>query len=403
MISVYMVEIKTELLYNYCVMKNNRSEEHMNDRILKVTPAEEWTAMFDRTGENDVTWLGADGIYTIPLNGNDRLGSADDSSQTFFVFSDTLMGASDKDGRCVVTSRMHNHTAALLDGKTPARDAIEYIYGYRANRDPERNLFDKALWLFDGVCVGDKIHVFGFPQKDWKPIRIDMITVPIVDGVPRCEEYTAIEGIKELICTENDDYQYALGIGITPNTSSAHAPAPDGYIYFYGYRDALKEFSRKDLIAARIPEDKFPDFSELRYWNGSEWTDDIRQSAPLISRVSCEMSVTPIPTGKLSGKYIAVFTLDCSSPYMMYSIGESPVGPFEEPVCFYEAPEHGTLSANGKNQLYTYNAKAHPHLSDDNRLLVSYNKNVSDMGEQYSVDYHPVFLWLDLDDTEEKL
>ena len=79
---------------------------------------------------------------------------------------------------------------------------------------------------------------------------------------------------------------------------------------------------------------------------------------------------------------------------MMYAIGDSPVGPFQKSVCFYQAPEHGQDDGG----VYTYNAKAHPHLSKDGKLLVSYNcNNRNRFGSQTSVEYHPRFLWLDLD------
>ena len=38
-----------------------------SERPLAVTRAPEWTAVFERTAG----WLGADGIYSIPLNGYD--------------------------------------------------------------------------------------------------------------------------------------------------------------------------------------------------------------------------------------------------------------------------------------------------------------------------------------------
>ena len=47
-----------------------------------------------------------------------------------------------------------------------------------------------------------------------------------------------------------------------------------------------------------------------------------------------------------------------------------------------------------------YNAKAHPHLSNGDMLLISYNVNVEGEGVmQWTIDYHPRFLWLDLDPT----
>ncbi|MFB7085232.1 hypothetical protein [Streptomyces sp. NPDC056296] len=53
---------------------------------------------------------------------------------------------------------------------------------------------------------------------------------------------------------------------------------------------------------------------------------------------------------------------------MMYAIGDNPAGPFSAPTRFYTAPE---FEGVGPGQRYTYNAKAHPSLSQPGKLLVS--------------------------------
>ena len=55
------------------------------------------------------------------------------------------------------------------------------------------------------------------------------------------------------------------------------------------------------------------------------------------------------------------------------------------------------LDAEGKKDtVFTYNAKAHPHLSEGSRLLISYNTNIWN-GENTPYCYHPRFIWLDLE------
>ena len=182
------------------------------------------------------------------------------------------------------------------------------------------------------------------------------------------------------------------------NTESAGAPDPDGYIYIYGYRDNFAAFSQKDLIVSRIHEDDFPDFSKLRYYDGRGWSANLADSAPVIRGISREYSVTPIPVGPKAGKYIAVFMDQCISGNIAYTIADTPYGPFGEVVRFYRAPEAGQiiLDAAGKEDtVFTYNAKAHPHLSKGSRLLISYNTNVW-KGNNTPYCYHPRFIRLDL-------
>ena len=371
--------------------------------VLVAKEASEWTAIFDRRGETG--WLGADGIYSVSLDGNDAFGSANDGTTTFFIFSDTLMGTAQKSGEVTDFAGMPAQTSALFTGNSPKFDDATFIYGFSANGNPGEHLFGEHKWMLDCYVQGESLYILGFPQKDWKPEQIDMITIPIRDGKPIYEEYSETENISELWHKIGDEHLYAFGIGITANTASAGAPSPDGYIYIYGYRDAIQEMSRKDLIVGRIHENDFPDFSKFTYWNGDGWVSTIEDCAILLCDVSCEMSVTAVTTGPFSGKYIAVYTAYTRSSDIMYAIGDTPVGPFDTPVKCYTAIEHGQVGASGHGTRVVYNAKAHPHLSRGDKLLISYNVNVEgDAVSQWTTDYHPRFLWLDLDpDKDEPL
>ncbi len=360
------------------------------------TTADDWTALFDRRGQSN-TWLGADGIYSVAIDGNDAYGSANESTKTFFIFSDSLMGTADENGHVTWAPGQPSQTSAVLTGNTADPDNIRFVWGNGGNGEFgwETHLFGEHKWMLDCFVVDDAIYILGFPERNWKPAQMDMIKIPIKNGEPDYANYSKTSDITQLNHYDAaGTYLYSYGIGIMKNTESAGAPNPDGYIYFYGYRDALQEYSRKDLIVSRLKESDFPDFSNLTYWNGTSWSDNIEESAPLVQNISCEMSVTPITSGPSAGKYLAVYTEGTESAKMNYAVGDSPVGPFDTPVTFYLAPEHG-LDNGGR---YTYNAKAHPHLSSDGKLLVSYNTNNSNtFGNQSSFEYRPVFLWLNLD------
>lgn len=368
---------------------------------LTCTTADEWTDLFFRTNQSQRTWLGADGIYSVSLDGNDAFASADGNTNTFFIFSDTLMGTSDANGKHTGQWGMPNHTSALLSGSAPDKDNISFVYGNGGNMRHDENLFGKKRWMLDCLVIGNKLYAFGFPEQDWKPTQIDMFTLPIQNGTVDYEAYTKTERISQLCYRDGNTALYAYGIGVMCNTESAGAPDPDGYIYIYGYRDAISEWSRKDLIVSRIKESDFPDFSKLRYWDGTNWVTGIQNSKPVLRSVSCEMSVTPITTGPYKGKYIAIYTKNTEGAEVAYSISDTPYSGFSSGVTFYNCPEYRTTSADGKGWLYTYNAKAHPHLSQGDKLLVSYNCNARDCNTQHPSDYHPRFLWLDLDPLDQ--
>jgi hypothetical protein len=372
------------------------SEEEENP-VLVAQTADEWNALFDQSGVKN-GWQGADGIYSVALDGNDSFGSATSDTNTFLIFSDTILGSSRSSGK-ISFAAMPNHTAAVLKGNLPDSSNLTFYYGEKASMALDgSNLFGLGDWMLDCFVVGDTLYIFGFAQSDWKPTRIDLFSVPIVDGMPDFANYSVKKNVKQLWSRIGDEYLYSYGIAVTCNTVAAGQPDPDGYLYIYGYRDDMKNFSEKDMIVSRIAESDFPNFSKLEYYEGDGvWGTDIEKSALILKRVSCEFSVTPIPEGPYAGKYIAIYTQDTQSSHLMYAIGDSLVGPFDEPVEFYTCPETGNTPVGGTGSYYTYNAKAHPHLSVDGKLLVSYNVNVNGVTcAQNTADYRPRFVTLDL-------
>lgn len=345
--------------------------------------ADQWTALFDRAGLHN-TWLGADGIYSIPLNCPDTLWSADAHTRTLFIFSDTIIGSADCSG-CISDGSMPNHTAALLEGNLPHPESITFLYGKNGSCTDRGNLFGEDQWLFDGFCHGESVGLFAFcHDAAWKPCRIDLLTLPLVDGRPDFAQVHRTRDIPQLLHT-TADHQYAFGMGLLQE---------EGWLYLYGYRDHLHQGSRKDLIAARIPLASLPDFGQIEYFTESGWGSDITQCACLLPAVSCEMSVTPLP----DGRYIAIYTENVQTARVMAALGSSPVGPFDRPICCYIAPESRTAPLGGDGVRYTYNAKAHPHLSSPDTLLISYNVNVLRNGfAQNTADYRPRFITLPLE------
>src|SRR3989442_1562311 len=74
--------------------------------------------------------------------------------------------------------------------------------------------------------------------------------------------------------------------------------------------------------------------------------------------------------------------------------GGSPIGPWGSAIPVYHAPEPDIDPAN----VYTYNAKGHPHLSRPGEMLISYNVNTFDFNENINnADiYRPRFIRLPL-------
>ena len=385
-----------------CMDQTIKNNTHIEPGV-KVEAADEWSRLFRRYDVTETAWIGADGIYSFALDGNDAFAGATDCTKTFFIFSDTLFGTASKDGRQAVRKAMPNHTCAILEGKKPDTARCRFIWGKGGSctldksdldNNEKKNLVGAPKWFTDGLVLGDKLYLFCYTPVGLVNDRVDMAVFPIVQGNADFQHYSLIETIPQL-CMLNQQGELAIdyGYAVHVNTKEAGAPNPDGYIYVYG---GGRDYSG---YVSRIKAEDFPDFSKLKYYDGSKWSKSLADSAAVIRGISREYSVTPIPTGPKAGKYIAIFMDQCVSGDIAYAIADTPYGPFGDAVRFYRAPEAGkaVLDANGKEDtIFTYNAKAHPHLSVGSRLLISYNTNVWN-GDNTPYCYHPRFIWLDLE------
>ena len=99
--------------------------------------------------------------------------------------------------------------------------------------------------------------------------------------------------------------------------------------------------------------------------------------------------MTPVVAGPLKGKYLLVSMHVERELYIR--IGESPVGPCGPRIDIYHTQE-----PDAGQEIYTYNAKAHPSLSPTGEWLISYNVNSRDWDSLIDNGdiYRPRFLWV---------
>src|ERR1700712_2774594 len=86
-----------------------------------VTEDNAWTSIFKRSKG----WFGADGIFSIPMDGVDSVGAAKNQT-TFFVFSDSLIGeVVDHKAKGMV---MPHNTVAYIKGNVPTANGIKFYW-----------------------------------------------------------------------------------------------------------------------------------------------------------------------------------------------------------------------------------------------------------------------------------
>lgn len=346
-----------------------------------VERAGAWDALFKRTSG----WTGADGIYSIPLDGCEQPQGQDH----LILFSDTFIGQVDAAGKRV-NSTIVNNTLAFLRGNQPDPGRLSFLWG--TNGTAPRAVFTPATataepndlyWLMDGVRVDSLFHVFALRLHTTGGGAFDFALNGVVILSFRLDENHYPVQVQQTdlpFFVKEGVLTAALGQAILPNARESGNRHYDGYLYIYAPRD---DASGKSLIASRVLPEHLLDFSQWQFWDGSGWGSDPAACAGITDRLSQEFSITEV-----GDRYLLVFQLGSS---VAIRIGDSPVGPFGFYSEIYQAPEV-RISGN----VFIYNAKAHPSLSDADSLLISYNVNTLSFAENLNIAdvYRPRFIKL---------
>jgi len=361
------------------------------DLSYHVEPAPEWTDLFYRKSG----WFGADGIFSIGLDGNDQ---NDGQEETLLIFSDTYIGEV-KDNAPRPGNTMVNNSVAYFIGT----EAMEKNISFHFKKDPQNRPItffvpnnakasaDQYYWLGDGFVnkeAENQLYLFTYHVEmtgpgvfDFREPDVSLLALP-AGARPPFNDQRQITTPLHIVSDSLGEGNF--GAGILVNTEWAQAPNPDGYVYIYACIG-----QDKNLVAARVKPKHFEDFASWRYWNGSDWGKQIGELKSITNAVSNELSVTPLA----DGRYLLIFQVLGISEKVGMRIGASPVGPFGEIKEIYRTPEID-------EGLLPYNAKAHPALSKEGELLISYNTITFDFWNDIQKDahiYRPRFIKLIFD------
>ncbi|RCH54356.1 hypothetical protein DJ568_13795 [Mucilaginibacter hurinus] len=354
-----------------------------------VEEDEKWTAIFNRTKG----WFGADGIFSIPLDGVDSIG-AGKNQKTLFVFSDTLIGEV-KDGKPLPGTKMPHNTIAYMQGNTPVFDGIHF-YWNKNDKGVAESVFHPTtpgtqkgdyFWLGDGFvnsAFNGNTYIFGYRVKNVKEGMGFAEVGNVLISIPKGSQFPFADHRQmdtPLWVKFEDGHHGSYGAAILNNTAAAKVPDADGYIYVYGIRDPWKQ-----VMVARVKPRDFEKFDKWRYYDGKSWNKNIMKASAIANMASNEMSVTPLP----DGRYAMIFQLAGMGKEVCMRLGSSPYGPFGPIIKLYNTDKFA-------DKVITYNAKAHPNLSQPGELLISYNVNFTDFFNQLNASpdiYRPRFIKL---------
>lgn len=353
-------------------------------------------------------WSGADGIYTVNLDGKDYDYTRDPAQQnTFFVFSDTIVSSVNPITKIRSGVSMPNNTSAILTGGKPDCTRISFTFPQKgeatANIAPPTPIpATKAgkfiyYWLGDTFVSGNYLYVYALRIDSvntvygFEQVGVDLARYEIVDGQVNYDSLTVINDQNNRLCDiSNPRGEFYFGGAVYQSTEAAGVLNPDGYVYVYGYNDV--ENHGRELVVSRVLPEYIEDFSKYEYLNSeNQWVSEVPKTFMyLADDIAPECSVTQIQSGENKGKFLFVNTHITNTPTIMASISDTPYTVFDSKTIVYVHDTCLTTVGNGNN---TYNAKAHPALSGPNEILITYNVNGDDCF-RYADIYRPRFLRL---------
>jgi hypothetical protein len=205
----------------------------------------------------------------------------------------------------------------------------------------------------------DRIHAFGTGSFDFKVIGVDVAIL----------NYPSLT-IRKIVPFTRDTLV---------NWAGDSFESSDGYVYLYG---AESTKYNKFIHVARISTSN-P--LHITYWNGTDWVANEDASVRILGGVSEGFSFF-----EYQGKQYLLSQENLLGPDIYLWDAASPVGPFTKKRLVYTTPQK-----IGDIDIWTYNAKAHTALIQDNKLLVGYSTNsITPNGFYINADsYRPYFVW----------
>ena len=324
--------------------------------VVKAEPVPELDAKFQRTDG----WVGGDGAFSVQMS--DR--------RALWLFSDTWVGSIREGKRRGVV--MVNNTVGVQEGN--GKDTKLTFSIARNEEGKPKALFAPEdgrgwFWLYAGIKAGDKLHVF-LPrfQKSQEPGAFGFRAVDLWLGtVGNPGETPAAWKVSYA------KVPFAELTAVRKRSFGSALLRVEDDIYVYGYDEKPgKPFPSRKLLIARVPSDKLTDFTAWHYLADGMWKNSATNAMGLVDGLATEFSVSYLPDLK---QYALVYTENGLSDRILGRFSAAPEGPWSEPVLLYKCPE----MKQNKN-VFTYAAKAHPHLASGNELIVSYVANAFDLG-----------------------
>lgn len=318
-------------------------------------------------------WLGSDVAHSIPLS----------ETESIWLFADTLLGTVESGARVGdPAGGFINSSIGVHDRSSTPPGTVTFHWGpANTSQFPhEPGTPGNLYWPTEGVYVDGELFLFcysvfsGLVLGNTVLIRVENPTDP-----PESWDYTVSD------------------FGINNASFGVHSAliVEEPYLYMMGFEDTG---GRRSVLARMLTSQLIAgaDSSALEYWadtgSGPEWNSSASPSE-LVTLFRPGVTEQGIQYDETLERYF-VTTYSAFTPMIYLTTAESLTGPWEEPVCIYEIPEHSVSF-----DIISYAVRPHPELSTQpGELIITYATNSfgTGLGPLYTPEglgiYHPRFI-----------
>jgi len=313
--------------------------------------------------------IAGDGMYSVPLP----------DGRSLFLLGDSFRGEIAQDGS-FPPSHMYRNSYVFYDPASGTSESYIEANGPLTSAAVPLGVTDEAAewyWPGGGIVIGDKLYIFqtdlfqrepgmwGFASR-----RVDLLEY----------EYPSMKILRQERVRKNCND--SLMFGATVCTDNEYI-----YIYAPGHTDVNGKQMNQAFVARSHEEDLF---GEWEYLSKDGWSKDPSAMVPM-EGTSCVEVSSQFNVFKLRDKYVLLTEQANLFEGFIYTfVSDTPYGPWTNAKRIYDIPQLP------REDLFAYNAMAHPEIQKDNMILVSYDVNSFDLNLVFpdASSYQPVFLWV---------
>ncbi len=319
-------------------------------------------------------WLGSDVAHSIPLS----------ATRNLWLFADTFIGNIENGSRAGGAAFI-NSSIGLQDTTTAPPGSVEFFWG-----PSNTSLFPHQAgtggdfyWPTNGIVLEGELFIFCYNVASGGPFGFSLPGTTLI-RVPNPND------------PPGEWIQQATDLGIGDNNQGFHTAVYKElpYIYLMGYddtggtrRSVLARILASDLIAGQTS-------AAYQFWSDiggvPQWSNTPDN---LVTLFEPGVTESDIQYDSALGLYFCT-TYTAFGPEIYITTAPELTGPWSEPVCIYEVPEHDAVSFD----ISSYAVRPHPELSTGpGEVVITYATNsVGSLAPLFTTEglgiYHPRFV-----------